>query len=256
MIDANPTLTPQMIETGLEDNGVLVTDHRNGLIFPRIDALASVNPPGITIFNDGAADLAITGINAVGGSCWLDISPPQSPPFSISPGGSETVEVDINLCVGPGTYNDTIRITSNDPDESVVDVPVSLEVTGTLPAGFHVSPTSGLMTSEIGSTAVFSVTLTAEPSGNVSFSLGSTDTGEGTVSPSTLTFLTSNWDTPQPVTITGVDDAIIDLGVPFTITLGTASSSDPNYHGLNPEDVSVFNLDDDAFNTYLPLAVK
>ena len=33
-------------------------------------------------------------------------------------------------CVSAGTYNDTIRINSNDPDEDPVDVPVSLEVIG------------------------------------------------------------------------------------------------------------------------------
>jgi hypothetical protein len=43
MLQANPTLTPLIIETIMENTGVTVTDAGNGLTFPRIDALAAVS---------------------------------------------------------------------------------------------------------------------------------------------------------------------------------------------------------------------
>ena len=39
--------------------------------------------------------------------------------------------------------------------------------------------------------------------------IDSSDTGEATTSGS-LTFTSANWDTPQTVTVTGVDDNLID----------------------------------------------
>jgi len=43
--------------------------------------------------------------------------------------------------------------------------------------------------------------LDAQPSSNVVLSVTSSDTGEATVSPSTLTFTSANWNTTQTVTV-------------------------------------------------------
>ena len=48
--------------------------------------------------------------------------------------------------------------------------------------------------------------LATEPSANVTVTVISDDTDAATVSPSALTFTTSNYDTDQTVTVTGVDD--------------------------------------------------
>jgi len=50
-------------------------------------------------------------------------------------------------------------------------------------AGFVVSPTSGLVTTEPGGVATFTVQLTSQPSAGVTVGLASSDTTEGTVSP-------------------------------------------------------------------------
>lgn len=110
-------------------------------------------------------------------------------------------------------------------------------------AGFVVTPTSGQITSENGGRAVFEVTLTSKPAADVTIALSSSDTSEGTVSQSSLTFSSDNWDTPQRVTITGVDDRDEDGNVAYSIITAAAASSDPNYAGLNPPDVSVTNQD-------------
>ena len=60
--------------------------------------------------------------------------------------------------------------------------------------------------SESGSTYTFELWLWSQPSADAVLSIVSDDTGEVTVFPRTLTFTSSNWDTAQTVTLTGVDD--------------------------------------------------
>src|SRR6185436_10208722 len=77
-------------------------------------------------------------------------------------------------------------------------------------AGITITPTSGLITSEAGGTSSFTVALNSRPTGNVIIGLSSGDTTEGTLSASSLTFTTANWNLPQTVTVTGVDDSVDD----------------------------------------------
>jgi hypothetical protein len=51
----------------------------------------------------------------------------------------------------------------------------------------------------------------------VTIALSSSDTTEGTVGPASLTFTTANWQTPQTVTVTGADDALVDGPITYTI---------------------------------------
>ena len=58
-----------------------------------------------------------------------------------------------------------------------------------------------------GGTRTFQVRLSTQPSANVTVGVTSEDTSIITVSPSSLTFTASNWNTNQTVTITGVEDS-------------------------------------------------
>lgn len=122
----------------------------------------------------------------------------------------------------------------------------TLDVTDDELVGFVISPTGPLVTTEAGGTATFTIALMGQPTANVTFTLSSSDTSEGTVSPSSLTFTSSNWNTAQPVTITGVNDSVVDGNITYSIVTGTVSSSDANYNGLNPPDVTVVNNDNDV----------
>jgi len=120
----------------------------------------------------------------------------------------------------------------------------ALEVT-LPPPGVIVRPASGLVTSEDGGTAEFTVLLATEPSADVTVGLSSSDATEGTVSPESVTFTPSNWTTPQAVTVSGVDDEEDDGNVAYSVATAPAVSADPDYDGLDPEDVSVMNRDDE-----------
>lgn len=73
----------------------------------------------------------------------------------------------------------------------------------------------------------------------------SSDTTEGTVSTGLLTFTGVNWATPQFVTVTGVDDPLIDGDIAYTIVLAPATSADNAFNGFNSRDVSAVNVNDD-----------
>lgn len=116
-------------------------------------------------------------------------------------------------------------------------------------AGVTVTPTSGLITTEAGGVAQFTVRLNAAPTANVTIPVSSNNTNEGLVSPAVLTFTSANWNTLQTVTVTGVDDAVHDGNVGYSIVLGAASSADPIYNLFNPSDVSVTNNDNDVLGS-------
>lgn len=114
-----------------------------------------------------------------------------------------------------------VTATNNDNDQNTVDS----------------TPTANLWTSEGGGTVTINVVLGAQPAADVDVTpIASSNTGEGTVSPASLTFTSANWNTPQSVTVTGAADAVTDGAQTYTISLGTTSSADLNYNGITPTD--------------------
>lgn len=112
-------------------------------------------------------------------------------------------------------------------------------------AGITVKPASGLVTNEFGKSATFTIKLNCPPSADVIIPVRSSRIGEGVVSPGFVTFTPANWNIPQTITVTGVDDPRIDGNVSYKIITQPAISADRNYRGLNAADVSVTNRDND-----------
>ena len=144
-----------------------------------------------------------------------------------------------SITTAPATSSDT-KYNSLDP----ANVSVSNQDNDV--AGITVNPTVGLVTTEAGATASFTMVLTSQPSADVIIGLSSSDTTEGTVSPISLTFTSANWSVAQTVTVTGMDDLISDGNVAYSILTAAAVSGDLNYGGLDPADVSVSNQDNDV----------
>ena len=115
------------------------------------------------------------------------------------------------------------------------------------PVSFRVNITTPEMsvTTELGRSVTFTLVLTGQPTANVVITPRSSDTGEGTVSPETLTFTSDNWNTPQQLTVTGVNDDIADGNQRYQITF-TVSSEDTNYNNFSLDPVDVTNIDNNT----------
>ncbi len=151
--------------------------------------------------------------------------------------------VDDPYADGPQSY--TIQITASG---GLLEIPaVDLVVINDDDdhAGASATPSQGLLTSESGTSATFVLRLDAKPLADVTLPIASANPAEGRVAPASVTFTPSNWDLAQTVTVTGVDDTIADGAQPYTITIGPATSDDPAYAGLDPDDVQATNVDDD-----------
>ncbi len=123
----------------------------------------------------------------------------------------------------------------------------SLTITDDDAAGVTVVESDGgTATTEAGGKDSFTVVLTSAPTANVTIAVSSSDITEATVSPAALTFTPTNWKVPQTVTVTGVDDTINDGDQDYTVLLAPAVSTDTNYNGRDPEDVSATNVDNEG----------
>ena len=78
---------------------------------------------------------------------------------------------------------------------------ISMTYVGDDAAGIFVQPVSGLITTESGGSAPFSIVLNTEPVGNVIIEFLSSDTSEGTTASSNLTFTPGNWYLPQDMDV-------------------------------------------------------
>ncbi|HTJ42147.1 MAG TPA: Ig-like domain-containing protein [Kofleriaceae bacterium] len=105
--------------------------------------------------------------------------------------------------------------------------------------------TSQSVTVNEGTTNTVGVSLAFQPSANVVVSVTSTDPTTASVNPSSLTFTPQNYDTPQNVTITGVEDsnAIADS---TTLTMSAA--------GATPASVTVNVPDNDTLGIVTSVA--
>lgn len=141
----------------------------------------------------------------------------------------------------------TAAAESADPNYAGIDPPdVVLTNTDDETAGISVAPTAGLSTTEAGGTATFTIRLNSEPTADVSVGLSSGNTAEGTVSPASVQFTAANWNAPQTVTVTGLDDAVADGNQTFDIVTTPAVSADLKYSGIDPPNVAVSNIDNDS----------
>ena len=101
-------------------------------------------------------------------------------------------------------------------------------------------------TNETGTTATFTAVLDTQPKDNIVLNISSGDTGEVTLDIAALTFTNADWDTPQTVTATGIDDLLQDGSIVVTITVAVNdASSDDDYDAVVNVTTTVTNEDDE-----------
>ncbi len=151
--------------------------------------------------------------------------------------GDETVTV--RLTNGPGyslpfiNSSSTLIIEDNDlPSFTVTENGVNTE------------------TSEPNLEETFTVVLDYEPTDDVFLDIVVSDATEAEVDDVSLRFRPSNWDVPQTVTVSGVDDDDVDGTQAYTVTI----SIDPvdsafEYQNVASQIINATNLDDDVYIT-------
>ena len=193
--------------------------------------------------------LAITGTAQLAGT--LNVTYPGG--FTPQAGDSFPVVTFASEAGQFGTYNNLAHGTGQ-TFLTLYD-PADFTLKDTLGA-IRVAPTSGLFTSKQGDRASFSVVLGTQPSANVTIALGSSNPNEGLLAPDpqspgqpslTVTFTPANWNTPQVVSVVGVDDHASG-SVNYQIVSGASASIDANYNGLRTAPVSLTNLDNERLD--------
>jgi len=193
--------------------------------------------------------------------------------IALYPSGTATLDADFTisnttLTIPAGSTSDNITLTALtdqvDEDSEAIIIDISgvsggngakesgnqqrvVNITDDDTAAFTPSKTTAAVT-EGGTTDSLTVVLGTQPTADVVFSLTASDSTEATVSPATLTFSSTNWDTPQNVVITGKNDAVSDGSKSSTVTIAinTGSTNDEKYAALLNQSVSVTTSDDEA----------
>ena len=158
--------------------------------------------------------------------------------------------VDDNIIDGNQTSTITIAVDDANSDndfDPVANQTVTATTTDDDAAGFTVTQTGGSTSvDESGTTDTFTIVLNAQPASNVVLDISSSDTGEATVT-STVTFTNANWNTAQTVTVTGVDDNIIDGSINSTITIAVIDAiSDNDFDSVANQTVTATTTDNDV----------
>ncbi|TCI85345.1 lamin tail domain-containing protein [Tenacibaculum sp. M341] len=141
-----------------------------------------------------------------------------------------------NEVVGCPSHNDSFVNTQDfDPGKWI----------GAIKPGLSISfPSEN--TSENTSNTSFSIVLDAQPSANIVIDINSNNTSEIIPNHSSVTFTDSNWNVPQSIILTGVDDNIIDGAVKVTITVSVNDiTSDNTYKGISSF-FTLFNIDNET----------
>ncbi len=151
--------------------------------------------------------------------------------------------------IADGDKNETFRIeldaAASDDCYSITPVNYVINILDDEVAGFTLSPVAGNLTEGNPQTAQVSVVLTAEPLNDIIIDVQSLDLTEVTVGTASLTFTPSNWNLAQTVTLTSVDELLVDGTQTVSITAAVNSSSDAAFTALASQTVLVDNSDND-----------
>ena len=102
----------------------------------------------------------------------------------------------------------------------------------------YIQLSTQLLAAVEGDSSSFTLSIPSEPRQPVNITVAVSDGSQATAVPSEVQFTSSNWQSPQTVVITAVDDDIVESAVHSGTVDVTAASGDANY--------------DDASVTYLP----
>ncbi len=116
-------------------------------------------------------------------------------------------------------------------------------------AGLHIS-SHEVSATEGGAPGTFTVSLTSQPAEDktVVLAVASNNSSQATVSPEALTFTHGNWDAPQTVTVTVVDDTAVEgeHSASLQLSVDDEATTEVAYLSLEGEQVTVLITDNDT----------
>lgn len=171
---------------------------------------------------------------------------------TVDDGAWQTLQYDISA-VADGQATVFIRWGMGVTDSSwnycgwnIDDVVVNGDLVGPS-AGIVIAETDGsTAVAEGGATDTYSIALASQPSADVTIDIA--PDSQVAVVPVSLTFTSANWATPQIVTVSAIDDAVIETTIHSGLITHGATSVDANYNGifLNGLAVNVSDNDNNA----------
>ncbi|NWG15462.1 MAG: SH3 domain-containing protein [Chloroflexi bacterium] len=250
-----------------------------GVVFDQL--ILTTTSAEFAIDNFITADVAMI-FTQTGGSTDVAEAGPTSDTYDVALNGIPSANVVINLTTDgqctvlpntltftPGNYNVAQTVTVTAVDDAAIEGPHTCVITHTIaappPEYVGVGPSNIVanvtdndfanvtITESGGSTDIaeagptndtYTVVLTGAPSANVIINI--TPDAQCTVAPAALTFTPGNYNVAQTVTVTAVDDLVVEGPHTCTITHAVDPASAPEYIGLAIADV-VANVTDNDF---------
>lgn len=139
--------------------------------------------------------------------------------------------IDDNIASGDLSFNIKIKSSSTDVlynNISENTIPITIKDNDL--AGIIYDSTSVTLNEGQSTTRTFR--LKSQPTSNVTLNIDSNNSSRLSISKSSLTFTSSNWNIDQSVTFTSIDNSIADGDVTVSVTI-KSTSSDINYNNLS-----------------------
>ena len=109
-------------------------------------------------------------------------------------------------------------------------------------------------TSEDGTSTSIKFVLNSQPLADVSTELELDDISEGSLDIFVVLFTPDNWSDTSVVVVTGVDDDEVDGDITYDLSISSTVSTDDKYDGLESNDISIVNIDNDSKELIIPEA--
>ena len=195
----------------------------------------------VTAIEPSTADTDIASYSATGLPAGLVIDPTTG----VISGSPVTASADPSM----------VMVTVTDTSGNSTTVRLTFLVGASAQPGVRVTPIDPSLNE--GSTTSYTVTLNTQPAGPVTITPTTGDSGAVSVSPVSLTFTPSNWDTPQTVMVAGVNDddntnetvtishSVSGYGLVTTAAAVTVSVTDTDEHDATQDDAEQDNAEQD-----------
>ncbi len=233
--------------------------------------------PGVTVIESGGTTIVAEGGGTDSFTVVLTSQPIADVVIALT--GTQVSAAPAPLTFTPGNWNQVQTVTVTAIDDAIDEAdphaghvafalssvdPVynglpasalSVQVGDNDTAGVIVSESNGsTAVTEGGATDSYTVVLASEPTSDVSIAI--TTGTQFSVSPGSLVFTPANWNMARTVTVTAVDDGVVE-GPQTGVLSHAASSADPGYNGIAVAGFTVSITDNDsAVVGFAPAAVS